>query len=503
MDGVAREAVRGADPPDRCSGFDAAIALLDAGVLPVEEEARVRVHLGACARCRELGRLFESSTSLGEDRPAGDVEPGRGRVLQGRYRLDRVLGCGGMGVVWSATQLSTGQSVAIKLLAAEADGDRGRRRLLREARATCAVAHPGIVRVLDVVETDEGSPALVMERLAGHSLRRRFDEGPMSVAELCHVLARVAEAMEAAHAAGIVHRDLKPDNVFLARTIGGSIAVRVLDFGLAKPTLASRGRRWGTLTETGALLGTPFYMSPEQALGDADVDLRADVWALGMMLYQGLSGVLPTRADHLGRVIKAIAMAPIAPIEQLVPDLPGDLAELVGRALARPRAERVGSMAEARAILERHAAPHIADRPELDEHGGRPTEAPSVLATPVAPERSRAAPTRLRAALAGAALISLTSLAIAVRVRPSPLRSSSLPIVQASPVSVARSLALLPATALPPSDEPISGAASATAKVEPSKGPKGLSPARPHPPAEKAPAPAPKAAADIGVVREF
>jgi serine/threonine-protein kinase len=256
----------GAEPPASCSRFDTSIARLGTAALDADDEARVRAHLATCERCAELARLFSGDPSGDDDDDAesaaelaNEAAPiVAGATIAGRYRLDRILGRGGMGVVWAATQSLTGQPVAIKLLDERRGDPRARRRFLREARSACAARHPNVVRVYDVVELPGGAPAIVMELLAGHSLQRRFDQGPMPVGDVCHVLGRVAAAAFAAHAVGIVHRDLKPENVFLARTASGGVEVKVLDFGVAKRTALAPEQTAGDLTRTGALVGTPF-----------------------------------------------------------------------------------------------------------------------------------------------------------------------------------------------------------------------------------------------------
>ncbi|HEU4533914.1 MAG TPA: serine/threonine-protein kinase, partial [Polyangiaceae bacterium] len=280
----------------------------------LDEGARAGLHdhIAECSACREtLANLAPPegepaahgpapsaapAPAAGEaGRPPPAFAPAPGEVVGGRYRLERLLGSGGMGAVWAATHLVTRRAVALKMLRA-LDGARPeeRRRLLREAQAASAVEHPNVVRVLDAFEAD-GAPALVMDLLTGESLAQRLArEGRLSLGEAAVVLRPVVAAVAAAHRAGVVHRDLKPANVFLAAGSGGGPDVRVLDFGVAKLLERPGGdAHSGSLTRTGEVVGTPFYMSPEQFYGEPDVDPRADVWALGVVLYECLAGRRP------------------------------------------------------------------------------------------------------------------------------------------------------------------------------------------------------------------
>ncbi len=253
-----------------------------------------------------------------------------------------------MGVVWAATHIVTKRSMAIKVISRDRATDAGARaRLLREARASCAVDHPGVVPVIDVIDVD-GAPALVMDLLEGESLRSRLDRGPIAPSEACRILAPVASALAAAHAAAVVHRDIKPENVFLLE--GTEHGVRVLDFGIAK-ILATEDRT-STLTETGAVLGTPYYMAPEQAFGERDVGPSADAWALGIVLYECVTGARPTQADNLGQVIKRITQTAIPPLDEVARDVPPRLAALSKRLLERDPATRERDMAAVARELE-------------------------------------------------------------------------------------------------------------------------------------------------------
>ena len=279
-----------------------------------------------------------------------------GTVIAGRYRLDRLLGRGGMGQVWAATHEVTLRSVALKLLNAPVhlQPDR-RRRFYREARAASAVHHPNVVQISDFFDLEDGTPVMVMDLLEGETLGERLArEQSLALGEAVDVLLPVISAVGTAHAIGIVHRDLKPDNVFLARGAGGHLDVRVLDFGIAKLGAAIEGDMSDSdaLTGTGAMLGTPSYMSPEQSFGEKTVDHRTDIWSLGVMLYEALAGTRPIDGENKGRVLHRLATEAITPIQVLMPELPEEVAELVGRMLMRDPADRPEDLRAVRAILE-------------------------------------------------------------------------------------------------------------------------------------------------------
>jgi len=261
------------------------------------------------------------------------LEPG-GRV-GAHFRLEQVLGEGGMGVVWDAVDERTGERRALKFLRADKESDGSNEaRLLREAHASATVAHPNVARVFEVLELPEGTPFLVMERLEGETLRARLTRvGTLEPSEVVRIVVSIAEALRAAHARGIVHRDLKPDNVFVLR----DGAVKVIDFGIAKDL---RAKDETGLTATGAMLGTLHYMAPEQVFGDVDVDERADVWALGVVAYECVAGKRPTDAAGSGQVLKAIMTRTFPPLVEVAPACPAHVSELVGRMLSRERDAR-------------------------------------------------------------------------------------------------------------------------------------------------------------------
>ena len=279
-----------------------------------------------------------------------------GGVVAGKYLLLHTLGSGGMGVVWAARHLDSGASVALKFLrtsqGAAEDVD-CLKRFLREARAAASVRHPNVVAIREVLELSDGRPVMVMELLSGESLRTRLARPPrLTLEEAAGILLPVVSAVGTAHAQGIVHRDLKPDNIFLSHD-GGRPVVKVLDFGIAKVTRpaeehASHGHG---LTGSGEVLGTPHYMAPEQVFGERDIDQRCDIWALGVILYECLSGIVPTKAANVGQVFKLIVAGGIKPLDSVLPQAPADITALVHRMLARRREQRPFDLNEIARVL--------------------------------------------------------------------------------------------------------------------------------------------------------
>ena len=286
----------------------------------------------------------------------------QGQVIAERYRLERLLGEGGMGAVWSAVHLVTRKPVALKFIKEldDAKAPQVRRRFLREARAASAVRHPNVVQVHDILELEDGSPVMVMDLLDGEALAARLARDVrLSLGDTARIMVPVISAVGTAHAAGVVHRDLKPDNIFLAHAPDGSaetkIDVKVLDFGIAKFTSAELDAQTaGGLTQTGAMLGTPYYMSPEQAFGENDIDHRADVWALGVILYECLAGQRPVEGDNVGQIIKVIVTGAMVPLEKAMPSLPRDVTDLVARMLVHKRDERLSDLREAATLLKKY-----------------------------------------------------------------------------------------------------------------------------------------------------
>jgi hypothetical protein len=254
-----------------------------------------------------------------------------GQVLAGKYRVGGRLGSGGMGEVYEGVQEDLGRRVAIKVMSgAMASDPQLLERFQREARAVAALGHPHIVAVTDFQDNPGEPPFIVMERLVGESLGDLLEREPMvEPLRACRIAEQTLSALAAAHEAGLVHRDVKPDNIFLCRSDTGTDIVKLLDFGVAK---AMAETQQGKLTSTGAIVGTLVYMAPEQARGEA-VDARADIYALGAVLYHMLAGQTPFQSQSPARLLSDVASSRPMPLGSLRPDLDGSLLAIVARAM--------------------------------------------------------------------------------------------------------------------------------------------------------------------------
>ncbi len=289
-----------------------------------------------------------------------------GSLVGGRYRLDRLLGEGGMGIVWAATHEVTRRAVALKLMQGHKSvRAEHRERFLLEARTASAVVHPNVVPIRDVFELEGGELVMVMDLLEGETLRAKLDRiGPLTLKDAATILLPVVSAVGTAHAQGVVHRDLKPENIFLAEP---NERVCVLDFGLAKILPDSLGLTAGELTRTGERLGTPAYMAPEQVFGESDVDQRVDVWAIGTIIFECVVGARPHAAVGLGQVARELNEE-VPPVSVTRPELDPALAELLDGMLARDRYERLDDLRSAFELLARYA-----------EKGAPPFDDPDVV----------------------------------------------------------------------------------------------------------------------------
>jgi serine/threonine protein kinase len=270
----------------------------------------------------------------------------------GNYRIVGRLGEGAMGEVFLAAHPELGRKAAVKILREDlAQGSEHVQRFLNEARAADSINHPAIVKVLDMGTMPSGTPYIVMEFLEGETLGRRLQRcGRLDPRAAADITASVADALAAAHAVGIVHRDLKPDNLFLIRDAGGKDVVKVLDFGIAK--LGNPGHQPVSLrTQTGVIMGTPVYMSPELCSGARQVDHRSDVYSLGIILYEMLCGEPPFQSEGFGELAHLhLSAAPWPPHERNA-DVPEALSAIVLRALAKAPAARFASMADLGAAM--------------------------------------------------------------------------------------------------------------------------------------------------------
>jgi serine/threonine-protein kinase len=260
--------------------------------------------------------------------------PSPGHVIGGKYMLEAPLARGGMGAVWVARHIDLDVPVAIKLMDPRLGASpRDRTRFMREAKALARLRSRNVVTVLDY-GVDNGTPYMVMERLEGEDLWARLRrQRSVSVGEAAKLLDAIANALGLAHAAGIVHRDLKPENIFLARAAGeAEEVVKVLDFGIAKDLNPSPGDE---PTRTGVAMGTPQYMSPEQARGSKSIDHRSDLWSLGVILFQALTGQPLFKGTVVLEIFDAVLHGPIPPPSSIVPTMPASFDRFFERALAR------------------------------------------------------------------------------------------------------------------------------------------------------------------------
>ncbi|HMR77443.1 MAG TPA: serine/threonine-protein kinase, partial [Polyangiaceae bacterium] len=269
----------------------------------------------------------------------GEINALLGQTVAGKYRVESVLGRGGMGAVYAATHLGINKRVALKFLDREAARDEDSvARFQREAEAASAVESAHIVQIFDS-GTHDRQPYLVMELLSGEDLRTRLKrDKQLSIPDAVHVIAQVLRALARAHAAGIVHRDLKPDNVFLCRRDDDPMFVKIVDFGISKD--ARHKATNNTLTRRGTVLGTAFYMSPEQAQAFPDIDGRSDLFSLGAILFEALAGTPPHTGDAYEAILINICTKDAPNVQSLAPEVPDALARVIAKALSRDRTER-------------------------------------------------------------------------------------------------------------------------------------------------------------------
>ena len=331
---------------------------------------------------RDIDTQVESPPSGEAARPKQGADRIIGTIVGGRYKVERKLGEGGMGAVYLAHHEAIGKKVAIKCLTSEmAAHKQVVERFKREARAATAAGNEHIIDVTDMGELPDGSPFIVLELLEGEELTELIErDAPLPVGRCVKILLQVCDALQAAHDAGIVHRDLKPDNIYLLSNRSTPDFVKVLDFGISK--FSEKGALGGEkkLTATGMTMGTPHYMSPEQAQGFSTLDHRTDIYAMGVILFEMLTGDLPFDAETYPLLVVEIACNPAPNVCLRRPDVPSDVDRVIQKCLAKDMEDRYPSaqaLAEALAKFEK-----ITTKPELA--GAKPGKVDRDSATAVA-----------------------------------------------------------------------------------------------------------------------
>jgi eukaryotic-like serine/threonine-protein kinase len=322
--------------------------------------------------------------------PHGQFHIHPGDVVAHKYRVDKVLGAGGMGMVVSAQHLHLGQMVALKfMLPGAIENPTALERFFREAQAAFRLASEHVARVLDVGTLDNGAPYIVMEYLSGTNFADLLENGPaLSVSRAVDFVLQASEALAEAHSLGIVHRDLKPANLFLTTRPDGTPLVKVLDFGISK--LNTTGHPDGALTKTGRAIGSPQYMAPEQITNPKSVDRRADIWGLGVLLYELVSKRVPFEATSIPELCLKVVRDRPTPLEGKA--YPGGFVDLIYRCLEKEPSKRfadVGELAEVLAFYSESGA-----RTSLKRIGGvtRMEKTPAPVVT-TQPTRASAVPT--------------------------------------------------------------------------------------------------------------
>ncbi|HEX7667968.1 MAG TPA: serine/threonine-protein kinase, partial [Polyangiaceae bacterium] len=278
-----------------------------------------------------------------------------GDVVAGKYRVDKVLGVGGMGIVVAAHHLQLDERVALKFLLPDALANaEAVARFAREARAAVKIKSEHVARVSDVGTLENGAPYMVMEYLDGKDLSVWLEErGRLPIDQAVDFVLQACEAIAEAHGLGIVHRDLKPANLFVIRRADAQLSVKVLDFGISKMRDLGGSGSDMSMTKTTAVMGSPLYMSPEQMESSRNVDARSDIWALGIILYELITGKLAFLGDTMPELVVKILTTTPAPLRNIRPDAPPGLQEVILKCLEKDRTKRYANVGElARALLE-------------------------------------------------------------------------------------------------------------------------------------------------------
>jgi serine/threonine protein kinase len=345
--------------------------------------ARARAIPGAVQADAVRGNAASNDTTLGVTVHPGDTQNGTGPIpltraqpkqsalaagdiVEGRYRVGPVIGVGGMGIVYKARHIELGTWVALKVIRPEiAQNSSLWRRFAREARALAALHNKNVVRVHDAGTLPSGLRYLVMELLDGTDLRRLLQErGAMSVPEAVDYALQVCSALGDAHRLHIIHRDIKPENIFLARFRACDPTIKLLDFGVAR-FLDDTGQ----LTVPGRGVGSPMYLSPEQLQNPGSADQRSDLWGVGLLLYELISGHSPFAGMNTAQICLSVCQGPIPRLELSCPAAPAGLCEVIHRCLQIDPAERFQSADELSAALERFSSRHVKSTPTPEDPG--------------------------------------------------------------------------------------------------------------------------------------
>jgi tRNA A-37 threonylcarbamoyl transferase component Bud32 len=309
----------------------------------------------------------------------GDPSPRAGQVIGGKWRLTRRIGEGGMGEVYEAQHSFIGRRFAIKFLHPFlTQNPEAMTRFQHEAQAAGGIEHENIGAALDFGTADDGTPYLVMEYLDGEDLARLLVRtGPLAIPRAAYIIIQACRGLAAAHGRGIVHRDLKPENLFICRRVDGSDQVKVVDFGIAKL------RTQVTVTQSGTTMGTPCYMSLEQARGAKEVDHRTDIYALGVILYEAIAGAKPYPGEAYNEVLYNLFTSEAVPLDTLRPGIDPRLSATVHRAMAREASARFNSVQELAEALVAHAGRPVTPlASQVGLAAGIPAEIPERLTTP-------------------------------------------------------------------------------------------------------------------------
>jgi len=317
------------------------------GALDGAEVRQVEAHLAECAACAGVvadaayGAGDEGVDTLASRQPAAPLlEPGT--LWAGKYRIEKLLGRGGMASVFSAFHEELGHRVAIKVLHSDDSG--AATRLIREAQTTARLGGAHVPRVFDLGRLPGGAPYIVMEYLIGQDLSQVLARGPVAPSEAVGYVLQACAVLGPVHAAGVVHRDLKPANLFLVAQEGGAPVLKVLDFGISKGGFQDDPTEAQSLTSTGTMVGSPRYMSPEQIRASKDVDARSDLWSLGVILHELVTGDRPFHGATLSALAVAIATAPPSRPSALRPGIPPGLERAILRCLEKDRSARFQSV---------------------------------------------------------------------------------------------------------------------------------------------------------------